>query len=145
MNRSEQYYQGPWFVYILLSNDGRKTYPGATKYPDHRLRQHNGELCGGAKTTRTNRPWTRKIFIRDLPNSHYGLCLEAAIRRCRSGGGLIGRCKSLRKVLTRGAWSSTCKGDDVDIHIECDQEYAHYFADIPRVTVTMPECEINVE
>ena len=41
-------------VYLLRTNDGRRTYVGATKLAklDRRLRQHNGELAGGARATR---------------------------------------------------------------------------------------------
>lgn len=48
-----------WFVYILM-NSNDKTYTGVTydTSPERRLRQHNGELKGGAKFTRANGPWT---------------------------------------------------------------------------------------
>ena len=39
-----------FFVYLLLSTD-HSTYVGATVDLDHRLRQHNGEISGGAKAT----------------------------------------------------------------------------------------------
>ena len=39
-----------WNVYLLQSNTGL-TYVGATVDLDHRLRQHNGEIKGGAKAT----------------------------------------------------------------------------------------------
>jgi structure-specific endonuclease subunit SLX1 len=40
----------PWYVYLLESSSGA-TYVGATVDPDRRLRQHNGELKGGARAT----------------------------------------------------------------------------------------------
>lgn len=39
-----------WNVYLLSSSEGG-TYVGATVDLDHRLRQHNGEISGGAKAT----------------------------------------------------------------------------------------------
>ncbi|MEE2887659.1 MAG: GIY-YIG nuclease family protein [Planctomycetota bacterium] len=45
-----------WFAYVLLS-PRRSTYVGITTDVERRLRQHNGELPGGAKATRANRPW----------------------------------------------------------------------------------------
>lgn len=39
-----------WYVYLLKSTNGT-TYVGATVDPDRRLRQHNGELKGGARAT----------------------------------------------------------------------------------------------
>ena len=46
-----------WFTYILLSKTTRRTYVGVTTDVDRRARQHNGELTGGARTTRYGRPW----------------------------------------------------------------------------------------
>lgn len=45
----------PWWVYIVQCNDQR-LYVGATVDPEHRVRQHNGELAGGARFTRRRRP-----------------------------------------------------------------------------------------
>lgn len=44
-----------WFVYILRCADD-SLYTGVTTNPERRLRQHNGELVGGAKYTRLRRP-----------------------------------------------------------------------------------------
>jgi len=51
-----------WFCYMLLSTDGRKTYVGATVNPDRRLRQHNGEITGGARATK-GRSWARRFLV----------------------------------------------------------------------------------
>jgi len=42
-----------FFVYLLLSSAtrGQQTYIGATVDLDHRLRQHNKEIKGGAHAT----------------------------------------------------------------------------------------------
>lgn len=45
-----------WVVYVLVGRRGR-TYVGITTDPQRRLQQHNGELPGGAKSTRAHRPW----------------------------------------------------------------------------------------
>lgn len=43
----------PWYVYCLKRvSDQGQTYIGATIDPNRRLRQHNGEIVGGARATR---------------------------------------------------------------------------------------------
>jgi predicted GIY-YIG superfamily endonuclease len=46
---------------MLQSTDGARTYVGATVNPNRRLRQHNGEICGGARATK-GRCW-RRVFL----------------------------------------------------------------------------------
>jgi putative endonuclease len=45
-----------WCLYLLRSASGR-TYVGISVDVERRLAQHNGELPGGAKSTRAGRPW----------------------------------------------------------------------------------------
>jgi len=42
---------GPFFCYIIAHANGRSTYNGYTNNLERRLRQHNGEIKGGAKAT----------------------------------------------------------------------------------------------
>ena len=44
-----------WYVYILRCAD-ETLYTGITTDLERRIRQHNGELVGGAKYTRVRRP-----------------------------------------------------------------------------------------
>ncbi len=44
-----------WVVYLLRCRDNH-LYCGITNQLDRRIRQHNGELKGGAKYTRANSP-----------------------------------------------------------------------------------------
>ncbi|MCX2979513.1 GIY-YIG nuclease family protein [Halieaceae bacterium IMCC14734] len=46
---------GGWWVYLLRCADG-SFYTGVATDPLRRLRQHNGELVGGARYTRGRRP-----------------------------------------------------------------------------------------
>ncbi|CAH9091391.1 unnamed protein product [Cuscuta europaea] len=53
-----------WSVYLILStNPPIKTYVGVTTNFTRRLKQHNGELKGGAKASRAGRPWVCACLI----------------------------------------------------------------------------------
>lgn len=43
--------------YCYIITNGRNTYNGYTNNLGRRLRQHNGELVGGARATRGRGPW----------------------------------------------------------------------------------------
>ena len=44
-----------WFVYLVRCSDG-SFYAGVTTDLERRVRQHNGEIVGGATYTRARRP-----------------------------------------------------------------------------------------
>ena len=44
-----------WFVYLVQCSDG-SFYTGVTTDLERRVRQHNGEIVGGANYTRARRP-----------------------------------------------------------------------------------------
>lgn len=70
-----------YYCYILKSlNDKFKddTYIGFTDNPIHRLRQHNGEIKGGAKSTSKKRPWCLVLVISNFPNKVLALKFEWA-------------------------------------------------------------------
>ncbi|XP_021887408.1 structure-specific endonuclease subunit SLX1 [Carica papaya] len=53
-----------WCVYLILStNKPIKTYVGVTTDFGRRLKQHNGEIKGGAKASRAGRPWICACII----------------------------------------------------------------------------------
>lgn len=47
----------PWWLYVLWSAALRRTYVGISDRVGPRLRAHNGERPGGARSTRAGRPW----------------------------------------------------------------------------------------
>lgn len=76
MSKSREYY-----VYLLVSDSGA-TYVGATVDLDHRLRQHNKELVGGAfQTSRkvmNGETWRRHCHIKNIPDWKTALQVEWA-------------------------------------------------------------------
>jgi structure-specific endonuclease subunit SLX1 len=71
--------KGPFFVYLLQSTNGN-TYVGATVDLDHRLRQHNKEIKGGAvaTTSKVNNGeiWTRMCHVENFPSWSAALQFE---------------------------------------------------------------------
>lgn len=56
--------------YCLVSTVNKNvTYFGCTNNISRRLRQHNGEICGGARATRSNRPWKLWFCINGFGNN----------------------------------------------------------------------------
>lgn len=72
-----------WWVYVLLSVDERRTYVGVAVDVSRRLRQHNGELSGGARSTRAGRPWRVAARFGPLADRSAACRCEAAVKRRR--------------------------------------------------------------
>ena len=68
-----------FFVYLLESTDG-STYVGATIDLDHRLRQHNKEIKGGAHATSAKvavgQTWRRVCHVAGFPDWSAALQFE---------------------------------------------------------------------
>lgn len=60
---------------MLERVDGRRTYVGATVDPNRRLRQHNGELAGGARATRGG-VWRRRYLVGGFADERDALRFE---------------------------------------------------------------------
>jgi len=82
------------FIYILRSTiNEKKSYVGVTNSLPRRLRQHNGELKGGARYTHAHRPW-RFFAIFVVGNRHDALSIEWKIKHCKrktDGVGIPGK------------------------------------------------------
>lgn len=74
-----------WFVYILKRLDPPKgcrrlTYTGKTNNVHRRLREHNGEIKGGAKYTRGGK-WKVKYLFGNFPDETTALQFEYTFKR----------------------------------------------------------------
>lgn len=93
-----------YVVYVLINNTHNKTYVGITNNTIRRIRQHNGELVGGAKYTKINKGDGSWIFYGFIKNLHKKLALsfEKKIKiksRRMSGTPIEKREKAIRKIL----------------------------------------------
>jgi putative endonuclease len=69
-----------YFVYILKCSDGTY-YTGITTDVERRIRQHNGELKGGAKYTGTRQPVRLLVCSMPLENRSVASKLEYKVKQ----------------------------------------------------------------
>ncbi|XP_059651915.1 structure-specific endonuclease subunit slx1 [Cornus florida] len=66
-----------WCVYLILSTgDPIKTYVGVSTNFSRRLKQHNGQLKGGAKAARAGTPWVCACLIRGFKDQSEACMFE---------------------------------------------------------------------
>jgi len=99
-------YNMSFFVYLLLSTD-YSTYVGATVDLDHRLRQHNKELSGGAHYTsgkvEQGHLWIRVAHVEGFPDWQSALQFEwrwkQLTRKQTKGYPLNKRMQALKELI----------------------------------------------
>lgn len=111
-------------VYCLKKVDGesnrRKTYVGYTANLARRIRQHNGEISGGAKSTRGAK-WQVFYYVDGFPDERTALSCEKRFHRLKTSN----RTAGIIKVLSEAVWKRRGKGDDIvpsdlDLTLHCD-------------------------
>lgn len=104
-----------FYCYILYNLNpfySNLTYNGSTNNLRRRLRQHNGEIAGGAKATSGKGPWTYLAVIEGFENHTEALCCEWKIKhptgrvRSRKYCGIKGRIDSLNIVMNLDSWTT---------------------------------------
>lgn len=74
----------PCVCYILQSTVVNKIYIGFTTDFAHRIRQHNGEIVGGAKRTKNYRPWIPVCIIQGFFDQYSARRFEYRLQHPRS-------------------------------------------------------------
>lgn len=107
-----------WYCYILKTQNSEYnnyTYNGSTNDPIRRLRQHNGEIKGGAKATKGKGPWEIYFLMTGFKSHNEALSCEWRIKhptgarlRPKKYCGQEGRIKGLNEILHLDKWTSKC-------------------------------------
>lgn len=105
-----------FYCYILASSNIKhlnKTYNGMTNNLHKRIRQHNGEIKGGAKYTCGKGPWKYIAIIEGYVDKKDAMCCEWKIKhptntksRPTKYNKPIGRIKSLELIFSLDKWTS---------------------------------------
>jgi predicted GIY-YIG superfamily endonuclease len=99
------------YCYFLMDDSLRKSYIGYTINLDRRLRQHNGELVGGAKYTR-GLGWNRMCHIRNFIDTQATLQFEwywKRVAKKMTGSIIEKKIKALIKIDQLGKTTKTSK------------------------------------
>ncbi len=125
------------YCYILQNNDNQKTYNGYTTNHARRLRQHNGEIAGGAKSTRHSKTWKYIAIISGFPDTRSALQCEWRIRkplnkrRTKAYCGPEGRIVGLNHVLHLDRWTSRAATNGFPLLVKILPEYKHLLTELP--------------
>lgn len=139
---------GEWYCYILKNDTNFKTYNGSTNDMKRRLRQHNGELTGGAEFTKKyGSNWQIYFLMSGFPDHINCLQAEWKIRyptgkkpRPNKYNSIEGRIKGINDILNLSKWTSnsTVINSTVNYRIWIVKEYAHLLNNYPsNITVNI--------
>jgi predicted GIY-YIG superfamily endonuclease len=109
-----------YYCYIIRSSNpafSNCTYNGSTNNLTRRLRQHNGEIVGGAKATRGKGPWVYMVVWEGFDSHVEALSCEWRIKhptnqrkRPSQYNGPKGRAKSLNLLIGLDCWTGKSTG-----------------------------------
>ena len=115
------------WIFYLIENNGC-TYAGVSPDPVRRLRQHNGEIKGGAKYTTSKGPgWKHICLVHGFQNKIQSMQFEWAVKHepPRNLGGPIPRIKKMNTVIQKER--STSKSPlSADIPLEVEYKNSNY-------------------
>lgn len=114
------------FVYILREIEGKKTYVGYTVDLERRLRQHNGEIKGGAKYT-SGKKWEFAGYIAGFPDNIIALQCEWRLKHPinKRFSGIKGRIDSLKSIFLMEKLTSNSQilNKDLQLRVLLKPEY----------------------
>lgn len=130
-----------YICYILKLNN--RTYNGSTNDMKRRLRQHNGEIVGGAKQTSRKKPgekWSVYCIVGGFKDHKEALQTEWRIRRVEGRKrpskyrGPAGRIKGLNQIFKLDKFTSNCvrNVEDMNLTIYLEEEYHKNITDLPK-------------
>lgn len=109
-----------YYCYIIRSTNPafyNSTYNGSTNNLVRRLRQHNGEIAGGAKATRGKGPWVYIAVWEGFQSHREALSCEWRIKHPTNSrkrppqyNGVKGRIKSLGLLVGLDCWTNQSSG-----------------------------------
>jgi predicted GIY-YIG superfamily endonuclease len=112
--------QSKYYCYIIRSTNPNfinSTYNGSTNNLVRRLRQHNGEIVGGAKATKGKGPWVYIAIWEGFCSKCEALSCEWRIKhptntrkRPSQYNGVNGRIKSLNLLIGLDCWTGKSTG-----------------------------------
>ena len=92
-----------YLCYMVESPSAGRTYVGITNNLPRRLRQHRGELVGGAKATARAADWRVGLTVAGFQTHRQALQFEWAFKHARRATG--GRVGALHRVASAQHWT----------------------------------------
>jgi len=90
-----------YHCYLLYSESTNRTYIGMTNNIEKRVKQHNGELVGGAKATKGVMDWKYYIYVGYFENKSKAMRFEWLWKHAKSKNGKWHHTIGLNKRLER--------------------------------------------
>ena len=121
-----------WSCYIIVN--GNSSYVGVSTNPERRLRQHNCELKGGAKYTKSKGSGWSFVCIVSGFDKISSLQFEWAIKNCKpkSKHGIKARIEKLYSVLNSPKWTlNSCEASYIPLIVQWYKSDYQLFVSCP--------------
>jgi predicted GIY-YIG superfamily endonuclease len=122
--------QGPFLCYALTDASERRSYTGQTNCWERRIRQHNGQLAGGARYTsrKSGAQWRPLFKVHGFVTLKSVLSFEWAMKKRRgprARSGPAGRIRQLEHILSFGTRYTNARDNWVECHVS-QQRYLQW-------------------